>query len=272
MSNLFLRILTAFVFGTITLCLTWFGGALFFLFIWGIGGFILYEWITITKDKWSFLQKILAGVFYFVFCIFLLLGTSALLIFGILIALAVFLGSVGLFKNIGWVLCGFLYASLPVVSLSFLRGYEILGLRMVIFLFMIVWGTDIAAYFIGRAFGGPKLAPKFSPNKTWSGAIGGTLVGVSGGVFVVFFVFDMGQITIIVPLLALIISIISQISDLGQSWLKRRFSVKDSGYFLPGHGGFMDRMDGLVGAAFMLYLISSFMSGLNTPFNFFYMI
>lgn len=143
---------------------------------------------------------------------------------------------------------------------------------MVIFLFVIVWGTDIAAYFIGRAFGGPKLAPKFSPNKTWSGAIGGTLVGVSSGVFVAFFVFNMGQITIVVPLLALIISIISQISDLGQSWLKRRFSVKDSGYLLPGHGGFMDRMDGLVGAAFVLYLISSFMSNLNTPFNFFYMI
>lgn len=73
-------------------------------------------------------------------------------------------------------------------------------------------------------------------------------------------------------LLALILSIVSQMSDLGQSWLKRQFSVKDSGSLLPGHGGFMDRMDGLVGAAFLLYLIGSFMSNMDTPFNLFCMV
>ncbi len=271
LSNLVSRILTAFVFGTIALCLTWFGGVLFFLFVWGIGGFILYEWVNITKEKWSTLQKILAGIFYLVFGLFLILSAPAVLIFGVLIVLAALL-SIGSLENIGWVFCGFLYASVPVVALSFLRGHEVLGFWVVIFLFVVVWGTDIVAYFGGRAFRGPKLASRFSPNKTWSGAVSGTLAGILGGILVAFWAFDKSLVNFFMPLLALVLSIISQISDLGQSWLKRRFSVKDSSSLLPGHGGFMDRMDGLVGAAFLLYIIGSFMSGMNTPFNFFYMI
>ncbi|MCZ2204172.1 phosphatidate cytidylyltransferase [Bartonella sp. A05] len=271
MSNLISRTLTAFVFGAITLYLTWVGGILFFLFAWGIGGFILYEWVSITKEKWRFLQKILAGIFYLIFGLFLVSGISALLIFGLLIVFAVLLGMLSV-RNIGWVSFGFLYASFPVVALSFLRGYEILGFWVVIFLFTIVWGTDVAAYFSGRALGGRKLAPRFSPNKTWSGAFGGTVAGILGGILVALLVFDISSTLFFVLLLAFILSVISQIGDLGQSCLKRRFSVKDSGYLLPGHGGFMDRMDGLVAAAFLLYLIGAIISGVNTPFNFFTML
>ncbi|EJF85588.1 phosphatidate cytidylyltransferase [Candidatus Bartonella washoeensis] len=272
MSNLISRTLTAFAFGIIALSLTWLGGTLFFLFAWVIGGFILYEWIGITKEKWHFSQKILAGVFYLVFGSLLLANVSASLIFCILIALAAMLAILGPIKKSGWFFLGFLYASFPVVSLCFLRGYETLGFCVVIFLFTIVWGTDIAGYFSGRAFGGPKLAPQFSPNKTWAGAVGGTFVGVSGGILVAFQFFDVNLTGFFVPLLALILSIVSQLSDLGQSWLKRQFSVKDSSSLLPGHGGFMDRMDGLIGAAFLLYLIGSFMSDMNTPFNLFRMV
>ncbi|AGF75520.1 phosphatidate cytidylyltransferase [Bartonella vinsonii] len=271
MSNLIYRILTALVFGIIALCLTWFGGTLFFLFVWGIGGFILYEWMCITKEKWHVSQKILASVFYLIFGSFLLLGVSASLIFCILIVLAAVL-AIGPMKKTGWVFSGFLYASVPVVALCFLRGYETLGFQAVIFLFTIVWGTDIAGYFSGRTLGGPKLAPQFSPNKTWAGAIGGTVFGVSGGILIAFRFFDINLTNFFVPLLALFLSIVSQLSDLGQSWLKRQFSVKDSSSFLPGHGGFMDRMDGLVGAAFLLYLIGSFMSNMDTPFNLFCMV
>ncbi|WP_455481217.1 phosphatidate cytidylyltransferase [Bartonella sp. B12(2025)] len=271
MSNLVYRILTAFVFGIITLCLTWFGGTLFFLFVWSIGGFILYEWISITKEKWRLSQKILAGIFYLVFGFFLVSNVPALLIFCVLIALAALL-AIGAVRKSGWVFFGFLYASFPVVALSFLRGHEALGFWVVIFLLTIVWGTDIAGYFIGRVLGGPKLAPQFSPNKTWSGAIGGTFVGICGGILIAFRFFDINLASFFLPFLAFVLSIFSQISDLGQSWLKRRFSVKDSGSLLPGHGGFMDRMDGLVGAAFLLYLIGSLMFGMDTPFNLFYMV
>ncbi|WP_208440601.1 phosphatidate cytidylyltransferase [Bartonella raoultii] len=271
MSNLSYRILTAFVFGIIALYLTWCGGIFFFLFVWSIGGFILYEWISITKEKWRVSQKILASIFYFIFGFFLLSSVSALVIFCVLIVLATVL-AIGPIEKSVWVFFGFLYASFPVVALCFLRGYETLGFQVVIFLFTIVWGTDIAGYFSGRTFGGPKLAPKFSPNKTWAGAIGGTLVGVSGGILVAFRFFDINLTSFFIPFLVLILSICSQLSDLGQSWFKRHFFVKDSSSLLPGHGGFMDRMDGLVGAAFLLYLIGSFMSDMNTPSHLFYMI
>ncbi|GAA5099330.1 phosphatidate cytidylyltransferase [Bartonella acomydis] len=271
MSNLFYRILTAFVFGIITLYLTWVGGTPFFVFVWGIGGFILYEWISITKEKWRVSQKIFAGIFYLVFGSFLLSSLSASLIFFVVIILAVVL-AIGPLEKIGWIFFGFLYASFPVVALCFLRGHETLGFQVVIFLFAIVWGTDIAGYFSGRAFGGPKLAPQFSPNKTWTGAIGGTFIGVTCGILVAVRFFDVNLTSFFVPLLIFILSIFSQLSDLGQSWLKRHFSVKDSGFLLPGHGGFMDRMDGLVGAAVLLYLIGSFVSDMNTPFNLFCMV
>lgn len=268
MSNLLSRILTAVVFCPIALYLTWFGGTLFFSFVWSIGGFILYEWISITKEKWCVSQKILASIFYLVFGFFLLSGVSALFIFCVLIFLAAVL-AVGPIKKSGWIFFGFLYASFPVAALSFLRGHEILGFQVVIFLFAIVWGTDIAGYFSGRAFGGAKLAPKFSPNKTWAGAIGGTFVGVSGGVLVAFQFFNVNLTSFFIPFLALILSICSQLGDLGQSWFKRHFSVKDSGSLLPGHGGFMDRMDGLIGAASFLYLTGSIISDMDKPFNLF---
>ncbi|MBX4336260.1 phosphatidate cytidylyltransferase [Bartonella raoultii] len=271
MSNLVYRILTAFVLGSIALYLTWCGGIYFSLFVWSIGGFVLYEWITITKEKWHISQKILASIFYLVLSAFLVLNISASLIFYILIVLAAFL-AIGPLKKTVWVFFGFLYASFPVVALSFLRGHDALGFRVIIFLFIIVWGTDIAGYFTGRAFGGPKLAPQFSPNKTWSGALGGTFTGVAGGVLIAFCFFGINSVTFFIPLLALTLSIVSQISDLGQSWFKRKFSVKDSSSLLPGHGGFMDRMDGLVGAGFVLYLIGSFMFDMDTPFNLFYMV
>ncbi|WP_345116468.1 phosphatidate cytidylyltransferase [Bartonella jaculi] len=272
MSNLISRTLTAFVFGIIALSLTWLGGTLFFLFAWVIGGFILYEWMSITKEKWHISQKILASVFYLVFGSLLVSNVSASLIFCILIALAVLLAIISPIKKAGWLFLGFVYASFPVACLCFLRGHETLGFWVVIFLFTVVWGTDIAGYFCGRALGGPKLAPQFSPNKTWAGAIGGTFVGVSGGILVAFQFFDLSVEGFFVPLLAFILSIVSQLSDLGQSWLKRQFSVKDSSSLLPGHGGFMDRMDGLIGAASLLYLIGSFMSNMDTPFNLFRMV
>ncbi|WP_455474646.1 phosphatidate cytidylyltransferase [Bartonella sp. B30(2025)] len=272
MSNLVSRILTAFIFGGIALYLTWLGGISFFLFVWLIGGFILYEWIDITKEKWNNFQKILAGIFYLIFGSFFVFGLPSLLVFFFLMIFAMLLVAIGSYRSVGWVFSGFLYASVSVVALSLLRGSGTLGFWVVIFLFAIVWGTDIGGYFSGRALGGPKLAPRISPNKTWSGAIGGTLFGVLGGVLIAFYFLDVGLENFLVPLLALFLSIVSQISDLGQSWFKRRFFVKDSGSLLPGHGGFMDRMDGLIGAAFFLYLIGSFMSNMETPFNLFSMI
>lgn len=114
-----------------------------------------------------------------------------------------------------------------------------------------VVGTDIGAYFTGRRFGGPKLAPRVSPNKTWSGAIGGVICAILAGLATVWLFSQAGEplpIWEAVPLLAAL-SVCSQAGDLVESWLKRRAGQKDSGRLIPGHGGLLDRFDGFLGAA-----------------------
>lgn len=128
------------------------------------------------------------------------------------------------------------------------------GFVSILFIFAVVWSTDILAYFVGRAIGGPKLAPSISPGKTWSGAIGGAVAAVIGGGAVS--MAYHGRISLLVLGLAFILSVFSQIGDLFESFVKRRFQVKDSSHLIPGHGGFMDRVDGLVFACFTVFLIA----------------
>ena len=149
------------------------------------------------------------------------------------------------------------------LALAMLRGDDTAGLIAILFLFSVVWSTDILAYFVGRAVGGPKLAPSISPGKTQSGALGGTVAGVVAGVAV-------GLAAGAAPLLAMagvaaLLSVVSQAGDLFESWVKRRHGVKDSGWIIPGHGGVMDRVDGLVAAAFALYLIGWALGGADKP-------
>ena len=137
------------------------------------------------------------------------------------------------------------------------------GLLAILFLFAVVWATDIFAYFVGRSLGGPKLAPAISPGKTQSGAIGGTVGGVLAGIALAAFA-GLGNLPLL-ALVALLLSIVSQVGDLFESWVKRRHGVKDSGNIIPGHGGVMDRVDGLVAAAFALYAIGSMLGSADKP-------
>lgn len=137
-----------------------------------------------------------------------------------------------------------------VIVLAELRS-EFYTIPPLILLVPAVIGTDIGAYFVGRALGGPKLAPRISPNKTWSGAIGGVLVAVAAGTATVWAFRQNGlQAPLFDTLVMLtILSICSQTGDLVESWLKRRAGQKDSGRLIPGHGGLLDRFDGFMGAA-----------------------
>jgi phosphatidate cytidylyltransferase len=127
-------------------------------------------------------------------------------------------------------------------------------------MFAVVWSTDIIAYFTGRALGGPKLMPRVSPKKTWSGALGGLAAGTAAGVALVLFARDNGWSTLAAaPLPAVAVasalaSILSQAGDLAESALKRRCGVKDSGRSIPGHGGVMDRLDGFFAVALLVGL------------------
>lgn len=148
---------------------------------------------------------------------------------------------------------GVLYTALPVVALGWLRSDEPLGFLATLFVVLAVAVTDVAAFAAGRIIGGPKLWPQVSPNKTWSGLIGGiTAAAAVGALFSV--VSGTGG-AIWLASLGLAVGLVSQWGDLAESALKRHFGLKDSGGLIPGHGGFMDRMDGLVTASVAAALI-----------------
>ena len=158
---------------------------------------------------------------------------------------------------------GLAYAGIPALAIAKLRGADGEGLAAVLFLFAAVWATDILAYFTGRAIGGPKLAPSISPGKTWSGAIGGAVSGVIAA-WGVAAAFGRGGDWRL-PLVALAVSVISQMGDLYESSVKRRAGVKDSSHLIPGHGGVLDRVDGLVAGAVLLYLFGALAGGPDSP-------
>jgi phosphatidate cytidylyltransferase len=144
-----------------------------------------------------------------------------------------------------WYLSGFVYAVVPALALLWIRERDLHGLALLVWAFIVTWSTDIGAYFAGRRFGRRKLAPEISPNKTVEGLYGGIAAAtLFGGAWVL--ATGLG-----VALLALapVLAVAAQAGDLFESGMKRRVGVKDTGTWLPGHGGALDRLDGLVPVA-----------------------
>lgn len=143
----------------------------------------------------------------------------------------------------GWYLLGVLYAGLPCCAVLWLRSQP-MGSETVLWLFGLVWATDTGAYLAGRSIGGPKLMPAVSPNKTWSGLIGGmtaaAVAGAVGGLLI------EGASPARLAVSGAVLAVVAQAGDLTESALKRRFGAKDSSRLIPGHGGVLDRVDGLV--------------------------
>jgi len=159
----------------------------------------------------------------------------------------------GIWRRTIWIPGGIVYAAGLGVALVVIRADPLEGLRALGFVAVVVWGTDIAAFFAGRKFGGPKLWPTVSPNKTWSGAFGGAIAATLAGFLLVWV--TGGQVSGALVIVALSLSVISQFGDLFESGIKRRFGVKDASKLIPGHGGLMDRVDGLTFAAIAAALI-----------------
>ena len=143
-----------------------------------------------------------------------------------------------------WRTVGVAYAAVLGIGLLLLRLSLDYGLAAVLVVFAVVWATDSGAFFAGRAFGGARLWPALSPNKTWAGAIGGLVAGSVGGLLVAGYL-GLAPGAVLFTVIAAL-SVAAQAGDLFESWVKRRFGAKDSGRLVPGHGGFMDRVDGLV--------------------------
>jgi phosphatidate cytidylyltransferase len=156
-----------------------------------------------------------------------------------------------------WYASGFIYALLPALALLWIRERDAHGLELLLWVFLVTWSTDIGAYFVGRAIGKHKLAPSISPGKTVEGLFGGMAVAaLVGGAWVL----GMGlgrPLLLLAPLFA----VAAQAGDLFESGMKRRAGVKDSGTWLPGHGGVLDRLDGLVPVAVLTALAQ--LSGLT---------
>ena len=149
--------------------------------------------------------------------------------------------------GVGWRVAGFFYALLPALALLWIRERDLHGFMLLMWVFIVTWATDIGAYCAGRSFGKRKLAPTISPNKTVEGLVGGiAAAAVFGGAWAVFT--GLGQALLV---LAPIFAIAAQAGDLFESGMKRRAGVKDSGTWLPGHGGALDRLDGLVPVALL---------------------
>jgi phosphatidate cytidylyltransferase len=154
---------------------------------------------------------------------------------------------------------GILYVGLPLWCAQWLRQVED-GLYIIVFIFLSVWGTDIFAMFAGKTIGGPKLAPKISPNKTWSGLLGGIVGAMFGGALSIMLYNFLNEVNVALWggfLSAALIAIVAQGGDLFESSIKRLHDIKDSGRIIPGHGGILDRVDGMVSAlvAVGLYIL-----------------
>jgi len=214
-SNLVLRVISSVVLAPIAILAAWIGGVPFVAFWTVAASIVLWEWSALVKNA-SQADK-----------------------------------SLGWFA--GWMVAGLVYAGVLLLCPIVLRGDPALGFVAMLFLFAIVWVTDIAAYFVGRAVGGPKLWPAVSPKKTCSGAIGGTLGGVAAGILVV----KLAGL-VVAPMLvivALALSVAAQLGDLLESAIKRHFGAKDAGQLIPGHGGLMDRLDSVLPSAVATWVV-----------------
>lgn len=155
-----------------------------------------------------------------------------------------------------WLAGGAVYIAVPCIAIIWLRADETVGRETVFWLFAVVWATDVGAYFAGRGVGGPKLLPRISPGKTWAGLVGGVvcaaLVGAAAAALL-----DLPSHAPLI-LVSALLAVVAQAGDLFESMVKRRFKAKDSGTLIPGHGGVLDRLDGLLAAAPVVAVITVF--------------
>jgi phosphatidate cytidylyltransferase len=241
---------------------TWFGGWPFRVLVAIAAAIMLVEWADMHKvpRPWAWFGGVLAAA--------VLLGAAeyyypnaadegdlSWISFAPALGAAVLIGLASRRIAMGW---GFAYIVIPSFALVVMSWVSEVAMGLVFWVLIVTWATDIFAYFAGRGIGGPKLAPRISPNKTWAGLIGGMAgAALFGWLAARFFHLDMPF-----PWAGAAMGLIAQLGDLYESWEKRRAGVKDSGTLLPGHGGVLDRLDGLLAVALatMILLMTDYWS------------
>lgn len=244
-SDLKSRILAGILLAIVAGTLSWWGGWPFAALILSVALAMSWEWGQVVRGGGAHITLGVHAISAVAAVTLSAMGLAALglatVLASALVVFALELGGRSIVSS-----AGVLYTGLPAVALLWLRGDEPWGAMAILFLFATVVATDTFAYISGRLIGGPKLWPAISPNKTWAGFLGGiTAAALTGLGFQIW----LHASPFVLPLMALVLGIVSQGGDLAESALKRSFGVKDASDLIPGHGGFMDRADGIVAAA-----------------------
>lgn len=260
--DLGVRTLSAAVLIPAVLADIWAGGIWFHLFVALIGILMALEWVTIVH-RGSPVQFALhaAGAM----CGALLpldVGLQGgLLAIAVLAVLSAVIAAVEDGRGAKWRYFGVVYVSVPPIALVLLREDPVYGISAIVLVMLMVWAADTLAYFAGRIIGGPKLAPAISPKKTWAGLIG-AMAGSALAALAVVKALGLPSPFVMV-LIAALLAIVEQAGDLFKSAMKRHYGVKDSGSLIPGHGGVIDRVDGLVAVATAAAIIGAFRAGVE---------
>jgi phosphatidate cytidylyltransferase len=263
--NLAQRVVSAAVLAPVALACAYADGFLFLIACAVAAGAIFYEWTSLVLGRADL--RILAPGLVAVLAAASLAATGANIgAIGVIAFGAVLAGVAAWSRRLPdrsaavWAACGMIYAGVAFLAPVLLRGDPVAGFTAILFLFAIVWSTDIFAYFVGRAVGGPLLWSLVSPKKTWAGAFGGMAGGVAAGTLVAYA--SGGAKPAVAAGLAFVLSIAAQGGDLFESAIKRRFGAKDASHLIPGHGGVMDRLDGFLVAALAAIVIGVLRQGL----------
>ncbi|HYD30607.1 MAG TPA: phosphatidate cytidylyltransferase [Azospirillaceae bacterium] len=247
------RVLSALVLGPLVLGAVWFGGWVFQALIVAAALVAVREWGRMVRPGGG-----RAEYLCYLSIVAVLIGNAVagpmpalLVLFALTGVVYLAIGSAG--GGDRWVIAlGLPYVALGFIALVWLRDDPRGGLALLLYLLLVIWATDIGAYAAGRSIGGPKLAPRISPKKTWAGLIGGMASAAAVG--------GMAAMAagaarpLFAAALAGLLAVMGQVGDLFESAFKRRYDVKDSGTLIPGHGGILDRIDGLIAAAPVLAL------------------
>jgi phosphatidate cytidylyltransferase len=246
--NLQTRILSGVILGVLVLGAVYLGGLAFAFLVIATAMASVREWVRLVSDNHPLALELSFGFLLAVLIVGIVLGPVAGL--AVLAVLAVVL--YGVMRAVRaphrlLIASGIPYVGLASAAFLWLRGLPDAGLELTIWLFFAVWATDVGAYVSGRSIGGPRLAPRISPKKTWAGLIGAVVAAaLVGGIAAL--AFGAAKPAVAAGL-AGALALVAQAGDLFESSIKRHFGVKDSGQLIPGHGGILDRIDGLMAAA-----------------------
>jgi phosphatidate cytidylyltransferase len=256
--NLMMRVAAALILAPVAIAVAWLGGWLWTTLVTVAAIGLYVEWLMIVGVPRE-IRVVTSGAIALAVSG---LGLAAGRIDASLLALALGLAAVALLspERRSWIATGFFYAAAAQIASVLMRLDQTYGFVALMLVLLVVWVTDIGGYFAGRGIGGPKLWPRVSPKKTWAGAVGGfaaSLVIAAG-----FAALGLGKAGSLL-LLGAVLSIASQLGDLFESAVKRRFGVKDSSHIIPGHGGLLDRLDGFVAAVVVAAIFGLLRGGVD---------